>query len=251
MRNLLFVAPLLLALLAGCSSLQEKDDSALSAEELYSRAKKALDTRDYEMAIKHFDSMERQFPFGVYAQHAQLNSAYAYYKFNEPESAIANADRFIKTYPRHEHVDYAYYLRGIARFNQDKDSLDRMLDLDITAREPGSIEGSFRYFKELIERFPNSRYSADARQRMIHLRNLLAEYELHVARYYMGRKTFIAAVNRAKYIIETLPRTPAIPEALTIMADAYQQLGLTSLADDALRVRKLNFPDYPPKKAAM
>ncbi len=246
MRALHFVAPLLLTLLVGCSSLQEKDDSELSADALYDRAKVALDSSDYEMAIEHFNNLETRFPFGIYAQHAQLNSAYTYYKFNEPESAIATADRFIKTYPRHEHVDYAYYLRGLARFNQETDSIDRLLDLDVTEREPGAIQTSFRYFKELIERFPASRYSADARQRMIHLRNLLAQHELHVASYYMDmdRGTFIAAANRAKYIIENLPRTPAVPAALTLMASAYQQLGLQSLADDALRVRNNNFPNY-------
>jgi len=249
MRALHLIAPLLLALLAGCSSLQEKDDSELSAEALYERAKKALDSADYELAISHFDSLETRFPFGVYAQHAQLNSAYAYYKFDESESAIANADRFIKTYPRHKHVDYAYYLRGLARFNQDKDSIDRLLNLDITKREPGAIQTSFLYFKELVERFPNSRYSANAKQRMIHLRNLLAQNELHVANYYMDLGTFVAAANRAKYIVENLPRTPAIPEALTIMASAYQQLGLQKLADDALRLRDTNFPDYTPQAA--
>ncbi|HED39826.1 MAG TPA: outer membrane protein assembly factor BamD [Chromatiales bacterium] len=249
MRALYLIIPLLLAMLSGCSSLQEKDDTELSAEALYERAKKALDSGDYEMAISHFDSLETRFPFGVYAQHAQLNSAYAYYKFNEPESAIANAERFIKTYPRHKNVDYAYYLRGLAKFNQDKDSIDRMLDLDITEREPGSIEASFFYFKELVERYPNSRYSADARQRMIHLRNLLAQHELHVASFYLKRGAFVAATNRAKYIIENLPRTPAIPEALTIMAAAYQQLGLPSLAEDTLRVRRHNFPDYTASRA--
>jgi len=249
MRVLHFVVPLLIVLLAGCSTLQEKDDSELTANELYDRAKKALDTNDYEMAISHFDTLETRFPFGVYAQHAQLNSAYAYYKFNESDSAIANADRFIKTYPRHEHVDYAYYLRGLAKFNQDKDNLDRILDLDITERESGAIQASFFYFKELTERFPDSRYTSDSRQRMTHLRNLLAQSELHVARYYLSREAFTAAANRAKYIIETLPRTPAIPEALTIMAAAYQQLGLQTLADDALRVRHKNFPDYTPQTA--
>jgi len=245
MRVLHLLPLLLIALLAaGCSSLQEKDDSELTANELYERAKKALDSNDYEMAISHFDTLETRFPFGIYAQHAQLNSAYAYYKFDESESAIANAERFIKTYPRHEHVDYAYYLRGLAKFSQDKDNLDRMLDLDVTERESGSIEASFFYFKELTDRFPESRYTADSRQRMIHLRNLLAQAELHVASYYLNREAFTAAANRAKYIIESLPRTPAIPEALTIMAAAYQQLGLQTLADDALRVRNMNFPGY-------
>lgn len=243
------VALLLLVLLVGCSSLQEKDDSELTAAELYERAKKALDSTDYEMAITHFDNLETRYPFGIYAQHAQLNSAYAYYKFNESESAIASTERFIKTYPRHEHVDYAYYLRGLARFSQDKDSVDRLLNLDASTREPHAIEESFRYFKELVERFPQSRYSPDSRQRMVHLRNLLAQYELHVASYYLSRGTLVAAANRAKYIIENLPRTPAIPEALTIMASAYQQLGLQTLADDALRVRNLNFPGYTPKTA--
>ncbi|MBL1260903.1 MAG: outer membrane protein assembly factor BamD [Thiotrichaceae bacterium] len=249
MRVLHFIAPLLIVLLAGCSTLQEKDDSELTANELYERAKKALDIKDYEIAITHFDTLETRFPFGIYAQHAQLNSAYAYYKFNESASAIANADRFIKTYPRHEHVDYAYYLRGLAKFNQGKDNLDRMFNLDVTKRESGSIQASFFYFKEVVERFPDSRYSPDSRQRMVHLRNLLAQAELHVASYYLSREAFTAAANRAKYIIETLPRTPAIPQALTIMATAYQQLGLPSLANDALRVRQINFPDYTPPSA--
>ncbi len=245
MRVLHFVVPLLIVLLTGCSTLQEKDDSELSANELYERAKKALDIKDYEMAITHFDNLETRFPFGIYAQHAQLNSAYAYYKFNESASAIANAERFIN--PRHEHVDYAYYLRGLAKFNQDRDNLDRIFNLDVTQRESGSIQTSFFYFKELVERYPDSRYSPDSRQRMIHLRNLLAQAELHVASYYLSREAFTAAANRAKYIIETLPRTPAIPQALTIMAIAYQQLGLQPLADDALRVRNNNFPDYTPQ----
>ncbi|MCF6323094.1 MAG: outer membrane protein assembly factor BamD [Gammaproteobacteria bacterium] len=246
MRVLHLVAPLLILLLTGCSTLQEKDDSELTADELYERAKKALDIKDYEMAITHFDTLETRFPFGVHAQHAQLNSAYAYYKFDESASAIANAERFIKTYPRHAHVDYAYYLRGLAKFNQDKDNFDRIFNLDVTKRESGAIQTSFFYFKELVERFPDSRYSPDSRQRMVHLRNLLAQAELHVAHYYLSREAFTAAANRAKYIIETLPRTPAIPQALTIMAAAYQQLGLQPLADDALRVRQINFPDYTP-----
>jgi len=247
MRALHFIAPLLIILLTGCSTLQEKDDSELSANELYERARTALEMKDYEIAISHFDTLETRFPFGVHAQHAQLNSAYAYYKFSESESAIANAERFIKTYPRHEHVDYAYYLRGLAKFNQDKDNLDRIFNLDVTARESGAIQASFFYFRELVERFPESRYSPDSRQRMVHLRNLLAQAELHVANYYLSREAFTAAANRAKYIIEVLPRTPAIPEALTIMATAYQQLDLQPLADDALRIRNNNFPDYTPR----
>jgi outer membrane protein assembly factor BamD len=230
----------LVAVLSACASL--KEDEASSADVLYKSGKEALDSGYYENAIKDYEKLQASFPFGDYAQQAQLDIAYAYYKNNEPESAIAAADQFIKTYPRHEHVDYAYYLRGLANFAQSSDYFDKPLHIDAARRDPRSAQESFQYFSELVERFPASRYASDARQRMIFLKNYLARHELYVADYYMRRGAYIAAANRARFILENYPRTPSIPDALELLVRAYTALGLEDLAADARRVLELNTP---------
>lgn len=228
------------AALAACAAFKEPKPS--TAEALYKSAKEALDTGYYENAIKDYEKLQANYPFGVYAQQAQLDIAYAYYKNNEADSAIAAAEQFIKTYPRHEHVDYAYYLRGLANFAQTSDYFDRPLNHDPARRDPRSARESFQFFSELLERFPQSPYADDARQRMIFLKNYLARHELYVADYYMRRKAYVAAANRAQYILENYQRTPAIPQALAILERAYAALGLKDLAADAHRVRELNLP---------
>lgn len=215
----------------------------MDARELYNEGKTALNKGDYELAIEHFEKLESRYPFRVYAQQAKLDIAYAYYKFGEQESAISTADRFIKTYPRHPNVDYAYYLRGVASFTPEKGFFDKLFRLDPAHRDPRSAEKSFQYFSELIERFPDSRYVTDAIQRMIYLENYLARHELHVANYYLKRGAYVAAVNRTKYIIENYPRTASVPEALDTMAKAYEKLGLDDLSEDARKVLLLNFPE--------
>jgi outer membrane protein assembly factor BamD len=224
------------ALLSACASQRALEEAQHDPARLYELGREALDSEHYETAIKHFENLSARFPFGEYAQQAQLDTAYAYYMFREPESAISTADQFIRNYPRHPDVDYAYYLRGLANFEQTRAFLDDLLKEDPAQRDRRTALESFRHFAELVRRFPDSRYAADAVQRMTHLRNYLARHELHVADYYMRRKAYVAAAGRARHVIENYPGTPATLSALEVMARAYEELGLSDLAADVRRV---------------
>jgi outer membrane protein assembly factor BamD len=246
MRRIL--APmLLLAALAGCGLLPEQIDETKdwSAQRLYTAAKSELAEGNYERAIKLFERLEARYPYGPYAQQAQLEVAYAYYKDNEPASAIAAADRFIKLYPNHPHVDYAYYLKGLANFVEERGLLAGLGSQDMSERDPKAARESFDAFKELVTRFPDSKYTPDALARMRYLVNALASHEVHVARYYFKRGAYVAAANRGKYVVEHYPQAPALEEALYLMAMSYDRLDLPDLRDDALRVLKHNFPNSP------
>ena len=237
--------------LASCGFFGEAPDKTLnwSAQRLYDSAKTALNGGDYETAIDYFEKLESRFPFGALAQQAQLEVAYAYYKFEEPSSAIAAADRFIKLYPSHPSVDYAYYLRGLVAFNRGKgfitSIIQRYIPADESQLDPASLREAFGYFEELVDRFPDSIYANDAKQRMVYLRNTLGQHEVNVANYYMERAAYVAAVNRAKHVVEQYQRTPAVADALVVMAKAYKIMGIDDLAEDALRVLELNFPQHP------
>jgi len=211
----------------------------------HQQAKAALEEKNFQKAIKLYEALEARYPFGDYAAQAQLNIAYAYYKNDEPEAALAAADRFIKVHPRNPHVDYAYYLKGLINYNRDIGFIDRFMPTDSTQRDPGNAKDAFDNFQELIQRFPNSKYVPDARLRMVALRNNMAMYELHVADFYMRRKAYVAAVDRANHIIKEYQRTPAVPHALEIMQEGYRSLGL-DLAADAERIYKLNYPNGAP-----
>jgi outer membrane protein assembly factor BamD len=171
--------------------------------------------------------------------------AFAYWKYEENASAIAAAERFIKLHPRHPNVDYAYYLKGLVNFSQGSTIVDRIIPRDMSQRDPGAARQAFDDFSELVRRFPDSKYANDSRQRMLYLKNLLADHEVHVADYYMRRGAFVAAANRARYVVENYQRTPAVPEALAIMAKAYRLMDLDDLAADALRVLEMNYPGHP------
>jgi outer membrane protein assembly factor BamD len=241
------VLALWVAASSGCSLLRSQEDETKdwSASKLYSEARGSVNDGDYQQAIKYYESLEARYPFGQYAQQALLEMAYAYYKSDEPDSALGAADRFIKTYPTHPNVAYAYYLKGLVNYNRGLGFLERYMPTDLSQRDPGSMEQSFRDFAELVRKFPNSKYAEDARQRMLYLRDMLAQHELNVATYYMRRGAFVAAAGRAKYVVEHYPRTPAVPDALGTMAKAYKILGLNDLAADALRVLKTNYPTNP------
>jgi outer membrane protein assembly factor BamD len=231
--------------LGGCGLLPEvKDETAgWSAQKLYADAKDNLNEGNYERAVKLFETLESRYPFGRYAQQAQLEVAYAYYKDNEPISAIAACDRFIKLHPNHPNVDYAYYLKGLANFNDDLGLLGNLVDQDMSERDPRAARDAFLAFKELVTRFPDSKYAADATARMKYLVNALAGNEVHVAKYYLKREAYVAAANRAKQVLTTYPEAPALEEALAIMVVSYDKLKLTDLRDDAQRVLTLNFPN--------
>ena len=231
--------------LGGCGLLPEvKDETAgWSAQKLYAEAKDNLNEGNYERAVKLFETLESRYPFGRYAQQAQLEVAYAYYKDNEPISAVAACDRFIKLHPNHPNVDYAYYLKGLANFNDDLGLLGNLVDQDMSERDPRAARDAFLAFKELVTRFPQSIYAADSTARMKYLVNALANNEVHVAKYYLKRKAYVAAANRAKEVLKTYPEAPALEEALAIMALSYDRLKLPELRDDARRVLVLNFPN--------
>ncbi len=235
---------LLSLLVAGCAST-DKDIPELPVEEYFSTARTALDAGNYGTAVEQYETLEAKYPFGPYAQQAGLDLIYAYYKFDDPLSTIAAANRFIKLHPRHTHVDYAYYMRGLANFDQGITSISRYLPVDPSERDAGAANQSFQDFSMLVQRFPESRYAPDARKRMIYLRDNLSKNEIHAARYYHKRGAFVAAVNRADYVLHNFPGTSAVPDALTILVESYMSIGRSDLALDAYRVLLLNHPDRP------
>jgi outer membrane protein assembly factor BamD len=246
LRSLAFVLALLLA---GCGSLNfgtnEDETVTWSAQRLYSEAKEAMNDGDYARAIRYFERLEARYPFGRYAQQAQLEIAYAYYRENDPAQAIAACDRFIKLHPNHPNVDYAYYLKGIVNFYEDQNLLAQFADQDPTERDPRSARDSFAAFKDLATRFPESKYTPDALARLNFLVNALASHEVHVARYYMRRGAYLAAANRAQFAVKTYPEAPAVEEALYIMVQAYERMGMKDLRADSERVLAKNFPNSP------
>jgi outer membrane protein assembly factor BamD len=243
------VALFIVLLLSACGLLPKEvqDDKAWSASKYYTEAKSELNDGNYAAAIKLFEALEARYPYGRYAQQAQLEIGYAHYKDGEQALAIAAADRFIKLHPNHPNVDYAYYLKGLANFNDDLGLMgivtEKILNQDMSERDPKASHESFENFKELVNRFPKSKYAPDAVQRMKHLVNVVALNEIQVARYYMKRGGYVAAANRAQYAVKEYPQTPATEEALFIMVKAYDALGMTDLRDDADRVMRKNFPN--------
>ncbi|MEW8027027.1 MAG: outer membrane protein assembly factor BamD [Candidatus Thiodiazotropha sp.] len=228
-------------LLSGCSMPDQIDVTKnWSASQFYSEAKSALMDGDYDEAIKHYNGLQARFPFGRYATQSQLDIIYAHYKNGEPESAIMTADRFIKLNPQSPYVDYAYYMKGITNYNRNQSIFSRILPSDPSERDAGAALDAFNDFDKLVRSYPKSKYSADARQRMLYLRNNLAKYQIHIAEYYMRRGAYLAAANRANRVVTQFQRTDAMQRALEIMVDAYTRLGMSELAEDARRVLILN-----------
>lgn len=231
--------------LAACSGFSTTDETVhWTAEKIYHKAKAALEENDYAEAIRLYELLEARYPFGDYAKRAQLEVIYAYYKNDEPQSAIASADRFIRLYPSHQHVDYVYYLKGLVHANMNAGLFDRFLPLRWSQRDQTTARQAFQDFKQLTQLFPKSRYVPDAQQRMIFLRNNMATFEASVAHYYLQRGAYVAAVNRAQVVIENYQRTAAVADALVIMTKAYRVMGMEKLALDAFDVLKLNYPDH-------
>src|ERR671914_1439634 len=212
--------------LASCAWLKDDVDETKgwSAAKLYSEAKSNLSDRNYERAIKYYQKLEARYPYGRYAQQAQIEIAYAHYKEGEPALALAAADRFIKLHPNHPNVDYVYYLKGLTNFNEDLGIMGFLGNQDMTERDPKAAVDAFDAFKELVNRFPESKYTPDALDRMKYLVNALAAHEVHVARYYLKRGAHVAAVNRAQYALKTYPEAPANEEGLGILVRAYDAL---------------------------
>ena len=242
LRRLLAVFAL--ATLAACSSTTEYDETAgWSANKLYGEAKEAQAEGSWENAVKFLEKLEARYPYGRFAQQAQLELAYVYWKAGEPGSALAAADRFIKLHPAHPNVDYVYYLKGLVNYNEDGGILSKYTGQDRAERDPKAAREAFTSFRDLVVRFPDSKYAPDARVKMQNLVDGLAEHELYVSRYYMRRSAYLAAANRAQGMIKEFPDSPFVEESFAIMVTAYDKLGKTTLRDDTRRVLETNFPN--------
>lgn len=235
---------LLLVMVSGCKKDRDFDDGR-SAELMYTTAKGYLDSKNWGRAIQGYQALSTRYPFGRYTEQAQLELAYAYHKGGNPEAALSTADRFIRTYPSHPNVDYAFYIRGLTNYEMRVGFMERLMPSRVRDRDQTAAKESFRDFDELIRRFPDSRYAPDARQRMVFLRNNLSFYELDVARYYMRRKAYVASAARARYAIENYPGSPELGDALEILHVSYTEMGLPELAEDTMKVLALNYPDHP------
>jgi outer membrane protein assembly factor BamD len=228
----------------GCGLLPDVVDETtnLNAEGLYRLAHDAMVEGNYTRAVKLFETLEARFPYGRFAQQAILELAYASYRAGETATAVAACDRFIRTFPNNQNVDYAYYLKGLVHFREDQGLLGYVYELDLSEREPTGMREAYAAFKELVTKFPDSRYAQDSTERMVYLTNALARHEVHVARYYYNRGAYVAAVNRAQAAIVGYPRTAASEGALDILAKSYDKLGLVQLRDDSLDVLRRTFP---------
>lgn len=217
----------------------------MSAKQLYTEGKAALSKEQYETAAKKLEALETMYPFNDYAEKAELDLIYAYYKKEDYPSAAATAERFIHLYPRAKNVDYAYYMKGLANFQQTRGTLASLLPLDESWRDPGTQSQAYSDFATLIQQFPKSQYKPNALQRMIYLRNLFAKKELNVANYYYTRQMYVAAAERANYLIKTYPQAPSAKAALSMVYHANKALGLNQAAEDAMKVYQATYHNQP------
>jgi len=239
------LANLLLIAIIGLSGCSSKEEKYTTEADLYQAINEQLDRSQWETAIKNLNTMEENFPFGTYAEQSQLELIYAHYQSDEPDAAIATANRFIRLHPQHRNVDYAYYMLGMSSFTKDSGVLDRVMPIDMSKRDPGAARESLGYFTQLLNRYPDSPYAVDAKKRMLYLRNRLARNEIHVANYYFKRGAYVAATGRGRYVIENYPLTPATPDAIAVMVQGYTMMKMPAQAQEMLDLLKLNYPDYP------
>jgi outer membrane protein assembly factor BamD len=235
----------LATILAGCGLFGNGDSDKTynwSVQKLYSEAEDELSAGGYATAVKYFDQILARFPFGRYAQQAQMEIAYAQYRDGEKDLALAAADRFIKQYPNSPNIDYVYYLKGLISFNDNLGLLGSVAGQDLTERDPKALRESFDAFRDLVVRFPESKYTPDAILRLKYLVNAMAAHEVHVARYYLRRGAYVAAANRAEIVVQQYQQSPAVHDALEIMVASYDGLKMPQLRDDAKRVLDTNFP---------
>ena len=237
------------ALLSSCSYwegvFKEADPTrGLSAAQIYAEGKAFLDVEDYPNAIRYFDILEARYPFGIYSTQSMLDLAYASYQSNLKEEAIVNADRFIRLYPNHPNVSYAYYLRALANFDKGQNFLTKIFAQDPSKYDVSKLRQSFDDFSILVNKFPDSKYAKDSRNRLVYIKNMMAKNELYIAKYYVKRLAHIAAIERVKYLLTNYSGTPSTEEALLILIDSYNYLNMNDLASDIARVLKENYPDY-------
>ena len=240
---------LLIMTLSGCSSLgsifEEKDPTVgLTASQLYAQGKEFLDAADFNNAIKLFEILEARYPFGKYSTQAMLDISYAYYASNQKDEAIIEINRFIRLYPNHPNVSYAYYLRALSNFDKDANIISRFFGHDPSRYDVTDLKNSFNDFTTVVNRFPNSKYADDSINRLRYIKNQIASNELYIAKYYDKRSANIATIERIKFMLENYGGTPSSEEGLVILVKNYNDLKLYDLAYDSARVLKKNFPDY-------
>jgi len=232
--------------LTGCSSSDTEERVVVAnqgAQVLYDNAKQQMDNGNFSGAATTLSSLDSRYPFGPLSHQVQLDLIYSYYKSGKPDQTLATIDRFIRLNPNHSDVDYAYYMRGLTNMESDNNLFQELLNIDRSDRDPTRSREAFDDFRGLIERYPNSKYSADARKRMLYIKNRLAGYEISIARFYMRREAFVAAANRGKYVLEHYPDSDKVQQALEIMVACYDQLQLTELKDNVIKTLRLNYPD--------
>jgi len=247
----LLLSAFLVVILTGCSVFGDKDKDeerekarTLTETELYERVQLLLDEKNYELAVRNLQLLESRFPFGNYAEQSQLEIIYAYYQSGDEDAAIAAAERFLRLHPRHAQADYAWYMKGLANYTLTPGLLSRFYEVDTAAKDIHPAKNSFREFQQFLKLYPDSRYAADARVRMIHMKNLLARHEVVVANYYIKRRAYTAAVKRGNAVLEHFQQTEAVADALALLAFCYYQLDLPELAQSNIALLKLNFPDH-------
>lgn len=243
MRSVVRLAVLAISILiiSGCAS--NKPEEVLPEQTYYENARKAMTSGNFTEAERNLDFLETYYPFGRYAEQAQLDLIYARYQNLDLEGSRSAADRFLRLNPQSEHGDYALYMRGLASYNLDVGLPERYFSIDASARDPGEQRQAFQDFSRLLSRYPESEYAADARQRMVAIRNRMAETEIWAARYYIERQAYLAANKRAAYVVENYSTTPAVEEALIILAETFQQLQIDKPSEDAIALLRTNFPE--------
>ncbi len=239
------LAMLLATLLVACASTDDEPIADTGEQQMYEDAQRHLTNANYDLAVRSLQLLESRYPFGRYAEQAQLELIYAHYGAFEHEAAVEAAERFIRLHPQHPNVDYAYYMKGLSAYTGNEDIFQRFLPTDATLRDTSHAKEAFAEFAQLLARYPDSPYAADAKARMVALRNQLARHEINVANYYLRRGAYLAAVNRGRYVVENFQRTPAVADALAVMAQGYHLLDLQDLAKDAEKVLAMNYPEHP------
>ena len=253
MKSIPFILLILsLSLTSGCSWLgwgeeetTEDGVDGYTERDFYEKIQSSLNASNWTVAITNLQLLESQFPFGKYAEQAQLELMFAQHRSGDNESAIEAADRFVRLHPQHPNVDYAFYVKGLSEIAATSGFFDSFMPTDNTLRDIGTARDAFATLTELLSRFPKSPYAADSRKRLINLRNQLARAEIHAANYYFARGAYLAAANRGRFVVENFQQSPAVPDGLAVMVQAYYMLGMQDLADNSIKVMAANYPEHP------
>ena len=249
-RRAVLILLVALLTLSGCARMKglfkdEDENEGVPVAELFDKGHTSMTRGNWSGAVRAYKRLVAQYPYGDYTEQALMESAYAQFKMGDNEEAISSIDRFIRTYPTHRNIAYMYYLRGLVNSNRDTVFLQKVWALDASRRDLATPTQGYADFTIVAERYPNSRYAADARDRMVALRNLFARHEIETSLYYMRRQAYVAAAHRARYLLETYPQSEYQNDAVAVLAAAYDELGSETLSKDARRVLEANEPAHP------